>query len=85
MELRPGHNYSLIVEDNQYLQTLNLASLQEIVDGGVRISNNPQLCLMDTVTVEDYFVNSDLSRVGGLALDCASRGKLSCNSWKVMC
>ena len=71
LELRPSYNYSLVVEDNQYLRTLNLASLRQVVDGGIRIANNPQLCLVDTISFDDYLVNSRLYRVGPASSDCS--------------
>ena len=60
-----------MVEDNQYLRTLNLASLRQVVDGGIRIANNPQLCLVDTISFDDYLVNSRLYRVGPASSDCS--------------
>ncbi len=69
-ERRQGRYYSLVVEENQYLETLNFASLREVKNGGIRISDNPQLCLVDTISVEDYLFNSSLIRVGGLSMDC---------------
>ena len=71
LELRPSYNYSLVVEGNEYLRTLNLASLRQVVDGGIRLANNPQLCLFDTISFDDYLVNSRLNRVGPGSSDCS--------------
>ena len=71
VEYRPGQEFSLVIEDNNYLQTLGLSSLREIRNGGVRVSGNPQLCLVDTLNFEDYFVTStQLVRTGGLGMEC---------------
>ena len=59
-----------MVQNNHHLRTLNLASLRRIENGGVRINSNPNLCLVDTIAVERYLVNSRLLRVGGLGQDC---------------
>ena len=71
LEVFPNQHYSLVVSANNYLQTLNLASLKKIENGGVRIISNPQLCLVDTISVEDYLVGSMLSRIGDYAQDCS--------------
>ena len=71
VEFRPGQEYSLMIEDNDYLQTLGLSSLREIRNGGVRVSGNPQLCLVDTLDFEDLLGASTLVRTGGLGTDCA--------------
>ena len=66
--------YTLIIQDNPHLRTLNLASLRQVANGGVRIVSNPALCLVDTIDVENYLVNSTLARVGGLGQDCSGKG-----------
>lgn len=71
IELRPGRAYSLLIEECPFLRTLGLASLQTIANGGVRITNNPQLCLVDTISFDDFLVNSTLKRTGGLGNDCS--------------
>ena len=59
-----------MIQNNHHLRTLNLASLRRIENGGVRINSNPSLCLVDTIAVERYLVNSRLLRVGGLGQEC---------------
>ena len=71
LEIFPAQYYSLVISGNNHLQTLNLASLKRIENGGVRITSNPQLCLVDTVSIEDYLIGSRVSRVGGYAQDCS--------------
>ena len=73
LEVFPNQHYSLVVSGNNYLQTLNLASLKRIENGGVRIISNRQLCLVDTISVEDYLITSSLHRVGDYAQDCSSK------------
>ena len=70
-------DYSLVVQDNPYLQTLSLASLSRIDNGGVRIQGNPELCLVDTLTIEHYLADSvsQRTRIGGYRFDCS--GKIS--------
>ncbi len=70
--LRSG-DYAVIVEDNDYIQTLGFTSLQRIENGGIRISSNPELCLVDTLTLNDFLVTSTLMRSGGLGTDCSSK------------
>ena len=70
LEIFPAQ-YSLVISENSHLQTLNLASLKRIENGGVRITSNPQLCLVDTISIQDYLNGSSVSRVGGYALDCS--------------
>lgn len=70
LELRPGQHYSLAVINNPHLQTANFGSLISILEGGVRITNNPELCLIDTIRVEQFLVSSSLRRVGGLGQNC---------------
>lgn len=67
----PAQYYSLSISGNHHLQTLNLASLKRIENGGVRITSNPQLCLVDTISIEDYLTASSASRVGDYAQDCS--------------
>ena len=67
----PAQQYSLVISGNSHLQTLNLASLKRIENGGVRITSNPQLCLVDTISIEDYLTGSGSHRVGGYAQDCS--------------
>ncbi len=64
-------DYTLIIQNNPHLLTLNLASLKSIENGGLRILDNPQLCLVDSISIEDYLVNSTLSRTGGLGYICS--------------
>ena len=59
------------MENNDNLQTLSLSSLQRIENGGIRISGNPQLCLVDTLAVDEFLVSSTLRRIGGLGMDCS--------------
>lgn len=70
-EYRSGQEYSLIVQNVDYLQTMSLSSLQRIENGGIRISSNPLLCLVDTLAVEEILVSSTLKRIGGLGMDCS--------------
>ncbi len=72
-------HYSLIIQDNPHLRTLNLASLRRVENGGVRIVSNPALCLVDTISVEDYLVSSGLARVGGLGQDCSGESHVTNN------
>ena len=69
--------YSLVITQNDFLQTLNLASLRTIRNGGVQIANNPELCLVDTIAIEDYLVDSSPRRIGGLSQDCTGEEVLS--------
>lgn len=72
LQLFGVHEYSLVVQNNPYLVTLNLASLSRVENGGVRVNANPRLCLVDTIAVDSYLVNNgQLLRVGGLGQDCA--------------
>lgn len=71
LQLFGVQDYALVVQNNPHLLTLSLASLRRIENGGVRVTANPQLCLVDTISVDDYLVKSGLSRVGGLG-DCSS-------------
>lgn len=71
IDLMRGRAYSLLIEECQFLRTLGLASLQVIANGGVKISDNPQLCLVDTISFDDLLVNSSLKRTGGLGNDCS--------------
>ena len=48
---------SLYVEDNLFLQTLDLSHLKEIQKGAVYIHNNPQLCHMNDVRWDDLIAN----------------------------
>ena len=64
-------DYTLLIQNNPHLVTLNLASLRSIENGGLRISDNPQLCLVDSIPIESYLVNSTLSRIGGLGYFCS--------------
>ena len=79
IEYRSGQHYALIIEGNDNLQTLSLSSLQRIENGGIRISGNPQLCLVDTLAVDEFLVSSTLRRIGGLGMDCSGE----CNCIKV--
>lgn len=71
VQLFGRQDYSLVIQNNPHLLTLNLASLRRIENGGVRVNANPRLCLVDTIAVESYLVNSGLLRVGGLGQDCS--------------
>ena len=71
LEVFPAQQYSLVISGNNHLQTLNLASLARIENGGVRITSNPLLCLVDTISIEDYLNGSGINRVGGYAQDCS--------------
>lgn len=73
LQLFGSQDYSLVIQNNPHLLTLNLASLRRIENGGVRVNANPRLCLVDTIAVESYLVNSGLLRVGGLGQDCAGK------------
>ena len=61
---------TLIIQNNPHLQTLSLASLRRIENGGVRIQGNSDLCLQDTVRFEDYLVNSSMVRRGNNNDNC---------------
>ncbi len=63
--------YALIIEDNSYLQTIGLSSLKRIKNGGIRISTNPQLCLVDTLTLGEFIATNSPVRTGGLGIDCS--------------
>ena len=76
IEHRPGQEYSLMIEDNDYLQILGLSSLKEIQNGGVRISGSPKLCLVDTLNFEEFLGTSTLVRTGGLGTDCAGEKRI---------
>ena len=71
-------DYSLVVQDNPYLQTLSLASLSRIDNGGVRIQGNPQLCLVDTLTIEHYLADSvsQRTRISSNGGDCTGTVEL---------
>ena len=73
IEWRRNQFYSLIIEGCQFLETLGLASLRMVVDGGIRISNNPKLCLVDTLSIEELLVHSTLKRTGGLGNNCSGK------------
>lgn len=79
-EVFPNQQYSLVISGNNYLQTLNLASLRRIENGGIRIISNSQLCLVDTISVEDYLITSSLHRVGDYAQDCSGKYKKKLNT-----
>ncbi len=66
LEQSRGRHYALVIENNPHLATLSLASLERVVHGGVLVEENPELCLVDTITVENYLVHSQLARIGGL-------------------
>ena len=68
-------DFALVVQNNPHLLTLNLASLRQIVNGGVRVNDNPGLCLVDTLDVQRLLENSQLYRRGGLGLDCSSESQ----------
>ena len=74
-----SRQYSLIVEENAHLRTLNLASLHTVARGGVRVSQNPQLCLVGTVmeTLAGYVENGTV-RVAGLGDNEECRGITTC-------
>ncbi len=63
--------YAVIIENNNYLQTLGLSSLKRIKNGGIRIATNPQLCLVDTLTLENFMATNSPVRTGGLGTDCS--------------
>ena len=42
-------DYSLVIYDNNGLEEINLPSLTKILDGGVRIENNVNLCYVNTI------------------------------------
>ena len=74
-----GRSYAIHIEGNPFLETLNLASLTRISNGGVRINQNPELCLVDMVTTVlwGYLESSeDVLRIAGLggAGVCAGEG-----------
>ena len=71
LEVLPTQFYSLVISGNDFLQTLNLASLMRVENGGIRITNNQELCLVDTISIEGYLVGSSLSKIGGYAEDCS--------------
>ena len=74
-------DYAVHIESNEYLHTLNLASLRLIVNGGVRINQNPRLCLVDTVmsSLGDYLMNeNDFLRIGGLGTAEVCNGECRC-------
>ncbi len=75
ISLRSG-DYGLIVENNDYIQILGFASLQRIENGGIRISTNPELCLVDTLILTDFLITSTLTRSGGLGTDCAGNAEV---------
>lgn len=43
------HNYALVIYQNPDMEEIRLPLLQEISQGGVRITENPKLCFADTV------------------------------------
>ena len=67
-------HFSLVVQDNPHLRTLGLASLRRIESGGVRIQNNTELCLVDTIDFNDFLVDSSLDKVGGYSFGCSEAG-----------
>ena len=74
-----GRRYAIHIERNSFLETLNFASLTRISNGGVRINQNPELCLVDTVTavLGGYLESSeDVLRIAGLGVTgvCAGKG-----------
>ena len=48
-ETRFRDTFSLVVHDNPHLQDLGLSSLTTIMNGSVRLSQNHNLCYVDTV------------------------------------
>ena len=72
-----NRHYSLVVQNNPHLLTLNLASLQRIENGWVRVDANPALCLVDTIAFESYLVGTNQApRIGGLGHDCTGEWML---------
>ena len=59
LQLFGVQEYALVVQNNPHLLTLSLASLRRIENGGVRVTANPQLCLVDTIAVEDTLSTVD--------------------------
>ena len=75
-----GRRYTMIVQNNPHLQTLNLASLHQVANGGIRVAKNEKLCLADTIAFEDYQVNSTQRRILNLGTNCSGECLMTINS-----
>lgn len=60
--------YVLSIKEKKFT-SINFFSFAEILSGGVKISNNPKLCNMDTVLWDDII---DISKKPRLLLDSPS-------------
>ena len=71
-------DFSLIIQDNPHLRTLNLASLRRVENGGLRIVRNTELCLVDTISFRNYVVDSSArATTGGHGQDCSGESHVT--------
>ena len=63
-------DYSLVIYENDGLQEINLPSLTTILDGGVRIEKNINLCYVKTIRWESIMNSNNSLALGTNNNDC---------------
>ena len=63
-------DYSLVIYENDGLQEINLPSLTTILDGGVRIEKNINLCYVKTIRWESIINSNNSLALGTNSNDC---------------
>lgn len=70
-------HFALVVSNVLFLETLNLVSLQEVTQAGIKIVNNKKLCLADTIDFRQFVQETESAKVGGNNINCSGSKTLN--------